>query len=171
MAQKLWFKKKSPLHGSGLFAKNDIKKGSKVIQYIGDKVTKREGDKRADKQIRKAKKDKNNGMVYVFELNKRYDIDGDVDYNFAKFINHSCNPNCEVDGKGLKLWISSIRDIKKGEELSYDYGFGYDEDYKQFPCKCGSKNCCGYIVRAESRWRIKKKYSMANKKKLINNSR
>ena len=61
MAQKLWFKKKSPLHGSGLFAKNDIKKGSKVIQYIGDKVTKREGDKRADRQIRKAKKDKNKG--------------------------------------------------------------------------------------------------------------
>ena len=48
MAQKLWFKKKSPLHGSGLFAKNDIKKGSKVIQYIGDKVTKKEGDKRAE---------------------------------------------------------------------------------------------------------------------------
>ena len=68
MAQKLWLKKKSPLHGSGLFAKNDIKKGSKVIQYIGDKVTKKEGDKRADKQIRKAKKDKNNGMVYVLSL-------------------------------------------------------------------------------------------------------
>ena len=58
MTKKLWFKKKSPLHGSGLFAKNDIKKGSKVIQYIGDKVTKKEGDKRADRQIRKAKKDK-----------------------------------------------------------------------------------------------------------------
>ena len=71
MTQKIWFKKKSPLHGSGLFAKTNIKKGQKVIQYIGDKVTKREGDKRADKQIRKAKKDKNNGMVYVFELNKR----------------------------------------------------------------------------------------------------
>ena len=65
MAQKLWFKKKSPLHGSGLFAKNDIKKGLKVIQYIGDKVTKKEGDKRADRQIRKAKKDKN-------ETNKRF---------------------------------------------------------------------------------------------------
>ena len=112
MAQKLWFKKKSPLHGSGLFAKNDIKKGSKVIQYIGDKVTKKEGDKRADKQIRKAKKDKNNGMVYVFELNKRYDIDGDVDYNFAKFINHSCNPNCEVDIIDNEIWISSINRIK-----------------------------------------------------------
>ena len=51
------------------------------------------------------------------------------------------------------------------------YGFGFDEDYKQFPCKCGSKNCCGYIVRAESRWRISKKFAMSNKKKLINNSR
>ena len=156
MAQKLWFKKKSPLHGSGLFAKNDIKKGSKVIQYIGDKVTKKEGDKRADRQIRKAKKDKNNGMVYVFELNKRYDIDGDVNYNFAKYINHSCNPNCEVVGKGLKLWIKSIKDIKKGEELSYDYGFSFDENFKDYPCRCNSKNCCGYIVKQESRWRVKK---------------
>ena len=90
-----------------------LKKDQKVIQYIGDKVTKREGDKRADKQIRKAKKDKNNGMVYVFELNKRYDIDGDVDYNFAKFINHSCNPNCEVDIIDNEIWISSIKRIKK----------------------------------------------------------
>ena len=50
-------------------------------------------------------------------------------------------------GKGLKLWIFALRDIKKGEELSYDYGFGFDENYKDFVCKCGSKNCCGYIVR------------------------
>ena len=64
-----------------------------------------------------------------------------------------------------------VKDIKKGEEFTCDYGFGYDEDYKQFPCKCQAKNCCGYIVRAESRWRINKKFSMANKKKLINNSR
>ena len=150
MAQKLWFKKKSPLHGSGLFAKNDIKKGSKVIQYIGDKVTKKEGDKRADRQIRKAKKDKNNGMVYVFELNKRYDIDGDADYNFAKFINHSCNPNCEVDIVNDEIWISSIKKIKKNEELCYDYGFEFDkEDYKDHICKCGDKNCIGFIISSE----------------------
>ena len=77
----------------------------------------------------------------------------------ARLINHSCNPNCEVEGKGLKLWIVAIKDIKKGEELSYDYGFGYDEDYKQFVCKCGAKNCVGYIVREGSRWRIKKSRS------------
>ena len=74
--KKLWFKKKSSLHGSGLFALSNIKKGEQVIEYIGDKVTKKEGDKRADKQIKKAEKNKKNGMVYVFELNKKYDIDG-----------------------------------------------------------------------------------------------
>ena len=78
---KLWYKKRSPLHGSGLFAACNIKKGEQVIEYIGDKVTKREGDKRADKQIKKAEKNKKNGMVYVFELNKKYDIDGGVARN------------------------------------------------------------------------------------------
>lgn len=154
--EKLWFKKKSSLHGLGLFAESDIKTGKQVIEYIGDKVTKKEGDKRADKQIKKAQKNKGNGMVYVFELDKKYDIDGGVARNYARFINHSCDPNCEVDGKGLKLWIFALRDIKKGEELSYDYGFGYDKDYKDYVCKCGAKNCCGYIVREGSRWRIKK---------------
>ena len=91
---KLWYKKKSGVHGSGLFACQNIKKGTKIIEYVGDKVTKKEGDKRADIQIIKAKKNKNNGMVYVFELNKRYDIDGDVKYNHARLIKHSCNPNC-----------------------------------------------------------------------------
>ena len=64
---KLWFKKNSGVHGSGLFAFQNIKKGSKVIEYVGDKVTKKEGDRRADIQINKAKKNKNNGMVYIFE--------------------------------------------------------------------------------------------------------
>ena len=155
--KKLWYKKKSSLHGSGLFAVSNIKKGDQVIQYIGDKVTKKEGDRRADIQLKKAEKNKKNGMVYVFELNKRYDIDGGVLRNHARFINHSCDPNCEVEGKGLKLWISSIKDINKNEELTYDYGFSFDENYKDFPCRCGSKNCCGYIVREGSRWRIKKK--------------
>ena len=89
---------------------------------------------------------------------KRQDLDGDFKWNTARLINHSCDPNCEVEGKGLEIWVTSIRFIKKGEELSYDYGFGFDQDYKQFPCKCGSKKCCGYIVREGSRWRINKKF-------------
>ena len=106
--EKLWYKKKSSLHGSGLFAYHVIlKKGNQVIQYIGDKVTKKEGDKRADKQIKKAEKNKNNGMVYVFELNKKYDIDGGVARNHARFINHSCDPNCEVEISNNQIWISA----------------------------------------------------------------
>ena len=83
--------------------------------------------------------------------------------NIAKNINHSCDPNCEVDGTGYKIYVTAIKDIKKNEELTYDYGFSYDEDYKQFPCKCRAKNCCGYIVRSESRWRINKKFRKSSR--------
>ena len=147
---KLWVKKNSDVHGSGLFASQNIKKGSKIIKYVGDKVTKKEGDRRADIQLNKAKRNKNNGMVYVFELNKRYDIDGDARYNHARLINHSCNPNCEVDIKNNQIWISSIKRIKKGEEFTYDYGYSFDkDDLRDNLCKCGSKNCIGFIISSD----------------------
>ncbi len=81
----------------------------------------------------------------------------------AKKIIHGCDPNCEVDGTGYKIYVTAIKNIKKNEELTYDYGFSYDEDYKQFPCKCRAKNCCGYIVRSESRWRINKKFRKSSR--------
>ena len=98
----------------------------------------------------------NSKRIYLFEINKKWDLDGAYNFNTARLINHSCNPNCEVVGKGLKLWIESIKNIKKGEELSYDYGFSFDADFKDYPCRCNSNNCCGYIVKQASRWRIKK---------------
>ena len=149
--KQLWFKKKSHVHGSGLFAVQNIKKGSKIIEYIGDKVTKKEGDKRADKQIKQYKKNKNNGMVYIFELNKLYDIDGSVSHNHAKLINHSCNPNCEVEIINNEIWISAIKNINKNTELSFNYGYSYDTDYVDHVCKCGSSNCVGYILD-EDHW-------------------
>ena len=79
-------------------------------------------------------------------------------------INHSCDNNSHYDGKALKVWVSAVTNIKKGEELTCDYGFGFDKDYKQFPCKCGAKNCCGYIVREASRFRINKKFAMGRNK-------
>ena len=105
-------------------------------------------------------------------LNKTYSLDGDYKFNVAGLVNHSCDANARYDGKGLKIWITADKDIKKGEEITCDYGFSFDKhDYKQFPCKCRSKNCCGFIIREESRWRISQKFAMSNKKKLINNSR
>ena len=152
---KLYKQKSSNIDNRGLFASKNIKKGTKIIYYIGKIITK--------KQTENNPKFDNDKALYLFNLNNRYDLDGDFTYNTARLINHSCNPNCEVEGKGLKLWISSIKDIKKNEELTYDYGFSFDENYKDFPCKCGSKNCCGYIVREGSRWRIKKRKKKSNK--------
>ena len=147
--------RRSKIDNLGLYAARDIKSGAKVIEYKGKVITRREAEENP--------KYDNNKAIYLFNLNNRYDLDGDFAYNTARLINHSCNPNCEVEGKGLKLWISSIKDINKNEELTYDYGFSFDENYKDFPCKCGSKKCCGYIVREGSRWRIKKKKKKFNK--------
>ena len=145
---KLYKIKKSNIDKRGLYASRDIKDGTKIIEYKGKIVTK--------KKVEEDSKFDNDKAIYLFNLNKKYDLDGNFKFNTARLINHSCNPNCEVVGKGLKLWINSIRDIKKDEELTYDYGFSFDKDYKQFPCKCGEKNCVGYIVCARSRWRLKK---------------
>ena len=141
---------KSVIDNKGLYASKDIKKGTKIINYVGKIITKKETDTNPKFDNEKA--------IYLYNLNSKYDLDGDFKYNTARLINHSCDPNCEVDGEGLKLWISAIKDIKKGDELSYDYGFSFDQDYKQFPCTSASKNCCGYIVREGSRWRINKRF-------------
>ena len=146
--------KNSKIDNKGLYANRDIKDRTRIIEYKGKILTK--------KQVEENPKFDNEKAIYLFNINKKYDLDGDYKYNIARLINHSCDPNCEVFGTGLKVWVYAIRDIKKGEELTYDYGFGYDEDYKDFPCKCKSKNCVGYIVREGSRWRIKLK----NKRKV-----
>ena len=161
---KLYKIKKSNIDnkGRGLYAVTKIKAGTKIINYKGKIVT--------NKQVDESAKYDNGKPIYLFTLNKRYTLDGDFSWNTAGLINHSCSPNAEYDGKGLKIWITATRDIRKGEEITCDYGFSFDKDYRQFPCKCRSKNCCGYIVREESRWRINKKFSMKNKKKLINNT-
>ena len=146
---------KSKISNQGLVASKDIKTDTKVIEYRGRLITKKETESN--------KKFDNDKHIYLFNINKKYDMDGDVSWNPARLINHSCSNNCDYNGTGLKLWLIAIKDIKKDEEITADYGFGYDEDYKQFQCKCRSKNCCGYIVRAESRWRINKKFSIGQK--------
>ena len=153
-----YFRKKSGINNLGLFAKSDIKKGEKVIEYKGRKFT--------HKQVEEDDRFDNSKAIYLFTLNERYVLDGDTKTNTAKYINHSCDPNCEVDIINGKIWIIAIKDIKKGDELSYDYGFGYDADFRQFPCKCGSKNCCGYIVRDDQRWRINRKYAKTKQGRL-----
>lgn len=152
----------SSIHNKGVFAKKDIPEGTKIIEYVGRKITKKESDKISDRDLEANKKDSANGAVYIFELNKRYDIDGNVSWNTARYINHTCNPNCETQIIKGHIWIVSTRDIKKGEELSYNYGYDI-ENYEDHPCKCGSENCVGYIVDEDSWSKLKRK--LARKKK------
>ena len=147
--------KKSNIDNKGLVAAKNIKKGTKIIEYKGKLISKKESEVNP--------KFDNSKRIYLFEINSRYDLDGDVSWNTARLINHSCSNNCEYEGTGLKIWVVASKEISKGEELTCDYGFGFDSDYQQFPCNCNSINCCGYIVREGSRWRIK------NKKNSVNN--
>ena len=153
----------SEIHGTGVFARTDIPKGKKVIEYIGEKITKKESEKRSIALIEKNQGSLTDGAVYVFELNKRNDLDGNVPENTARFINHSCDPNCEPDVIKNRIWLLSTRKIKKGEELSYNYGFDL-ECYEEHQCRCGAKRCVGYIT-AEENWRKLKKLIAKKKKK------
>ena len=135
-----WVKvRNSKIHRKGVFAKKDIPKDTYIIEYVGRKITNKEADKISEDETK-------NGIVYLFEINKRYTIDGDVPYNPARFINHACDPNAEsLNDKG-HIWIEAMKDIKKGEEITYDYCLTTDDPYDH-PCKCGSKKCKGYIAK------------------------
>jgi len=134
--------KKSGIHSYGSFAAVDIAEDSKIIQYVGKRITQKQADQRVEED--------KHACIYLFQLNQRDVIDGDVSYNLAKYINHSCEPNCYTEIIKGEIWIMALRDIKKGEELTYNYGFSR-AGWHEHPCKCGSKNCFGFIV-AQEHW-------------------
>jgi SET domain-containing protein len=134
----------SRIDGQGLFAAQDIAKGTRIIAYIGEKITRRESARRLEA-----------GNAYIFHLNYRYALDGETLANTARYINHSCDPNCAVEKTHDTLWIVALRDIKEGEELSYNYGYTL-EHYQDNPCTCGAQNCCGYILDQQYWGRIQR---------------
>ena len=153
----------SKIHGRGMFASQAIPKGTRVIEYVGERITKAEGWRRELARQERAKRG-GDGCIYIFELNTKVDIDGSVLWNTARYINHSCNPNCESQVVRGHVWIVAIRNIKPGEELSYDYYYDYDH-YHEHPCRCGADNCAGYIVKAPVRWRVRHAAASASKRR------
>jgi SET domain-containing protein len=165
--KKLWEKgqseccevRGSAIHGRGVYATRDIAPESEIIQYTGELINKKESERRAWAQAEKAEKT-GDAAVYIFTLDDEWDIDGDVPWNTARLINHSCEPNCEAWIVGGKIYIYSLRAIKAGEELTFDYGFDID-CYEDHPCRCGKDGCVGYIVSREQwpelRRRVEKK--------------
>jgi SET domain-containing protein len=129
--------KPSRIDGVGGFARVDIPAGTRVLEYKGERISKAESLARCEQ---------NN--EYIFALDEEHDLDGNVSWNPARFLNHSCAPNCEaVPGEG-KIWIVSIRRITEGEELTFNYGYDL-EDWRVHTCRCNSNDCVGYIVAEE----------------------
>lgn len=154
VGKKLYEVRGSTIHSRGVFATEDIPVGARVIQYIGEKVTKAESERRGHRAWEKALKS-GGGAVYLFTLNNRYDIDGAFGWNTARLINHSCDPNCEVHILRGKIWIIALRDISAGDEITFNYGFDL-ENYEDHPCYCGSKRCVGFIA-GEEYWPLLKR--------------
>jgi SET domain-containing protein len=149
--------RRSPIHGTGVFATRTIKSGTEVIEYKGKLIT----HKYADKHYGDGGE---TGHTFLFTLNDDYIIDANVDGSDARWINYSCDPNCQAvlheDGKGRtkkdQVIIEAIRDIKRGEELTYDYGITLEVRQtarlkKIWECRCGSPKCIGTMLKPKSR--------------------
>lgn len=134
---------KSKIHDTGLFAFKDIPKGTKVIEFRGEKISKDESVRRLEEEPIKEE------LMHIFELDDDHDVDGGVDGSDAIYLNHSCEPNLEVDDEGNELWFYAIRDIRKGEELTFDYNVAFTLDVLKEGCRCGSPNCRGCIINEE----------------------
>lgn len=145
---------RSSLHGHGLFTRVALPKGARVIEYVGERITKAEAERRDEQRLIRLAAG-GDGCVYIYELNQRHDIDGRVPWNPARRINHSCAPNCEADVIRGRIWIVALRDLPPGAELTYDYRFDATE-WRLHPCRCGAPECVGYIVNQARRARLRR---------------
>ena len=138
----------SKIHGRGVYAIAPIKKGARIIEYLGDRISHGEADRRYEQ------KGDDDGHTFLFIASSRTVIDAGVGGNDARFINHSCNPNCETVIEGSRVFIDAIRSIKPGEELGYDYQLTWETtddpaELALYACRCGAKRCRGTMLDRE----------------------
>ncbi|MBS0578454.1 MAG: SET domain-containing protein-lysine N-methyltransferase [Proteobacteria bacterium] len=146
----------SPVHGLGVFALRRIRKGTRVIEYLGERVPHKEADRRYDL------KPADDNHTFLFIVDSRTVIDAGVGGNAARFINHTCAPNCESVTQNRRVFIEAIRTIEKGEELAYDYQIEWDPSDPPnideiFACRCGAPDCRGTMLWPPPGERRKKK--------------
>ncbi|MCK9537793.1 SET domain-containing protein [Dokdonella sp.] len=145
--------RRSPIHGNGVFALVDIPAGTELIHYGGRLLTHAQAD-------RLYANSSDSGHTFLFTLNDRYVIDANQDGNSARWINHSCAPNCRAlleesahgDPRKDRIVIETLRDLQAGEELTYDYGIVLEERLTPrlkaiWACRCGAENCTGTLLK------------------------
>ena len=137
--------RRSKVHGLGVFATRRIRKGTRVVEYLGDRVSHREADRRYEQ------KTTDDNHTFLFIVDRATVIDGGANGNDARFINHSCDPNCESITEDRRVFVEAIRTIQPGEELKYDYSIGRDKQDPPnvdeiFACRCGARGCRGSML-------------------------
>jgi uncharacterized protein len=154
----------SPIHGRGVFALRRIAKGTRIIEYLGDRITHAQADRRYEDH------DENDNHTFLFSVDRGLVIDAEVGGNDARFINHSCGPNCESVIESRRVFIDALRDIDPGEELSYDYQIGRERDDPPnvddiYACRCGASDCRGTMLWPPQRPRRAPKRKAAAKRR------
>jgi SET domain-containing protein len=142
----------SRIHGYGVFALRRIRKGTTVIEYLGDRVTHDLANERYKD------KDPKDGHTFLFTVDAKTVIDAGVNGNEARFVNHGCHPNCQTVNTGRRIFIEALRTIQPGEELAYDYQIQRDDDDPAdvdviFACHCGAQSCRGSMLEAPKKKR------------------
>ncbi len=140
----------SRVHGYGVFAARRIRKGTTIIEYLGDRVTHEEANERYED------KDPLDGHTFLFTVDKKTVIDAGINGNEARFVNHGCDPNCQAVEANKRIFIEAIRTIRPGEELAYDYSIQRDDDDpanvdEVFACRCGAQECRGSMLEARKK--------------------
>jgi hypothetical protein len=155
--------RRSKVHGNGCFARRFIPKGTRIIEYLGERMSHKEADRRY------ADDDVNNNHTFLFIADRRTVIDATVGGNEARWINHSCDGNCESEIEKSRVFIDATRDIEKGEELGYDYQIGRDKSDPPnvdeiYACRCGSPKCRGTMLWPAKRPKPRRKAKKAVKR-------
>jgi hypothetical protein len=148
--------RRSKIHGTGVFAKKAIRKGTRITQYVGEHISHAEADRRYENKAH------DDNHTFLFTLDSRTVIDGGSGGSSARYINHSCDPNCETVIDKKRVFVEAVRAIRAGEEICYDYMIERDKSDPPdidviFACRCGSKNCRGTMLLPPKKVRRKKK--------------
>jgi SET domain-containing protein len=156
----------SKVHGKGAFALAAIAKGTRLIEYVGERVSHKEADRRYES------KDANDNHTFLFIVDARTVIDAGVDGNDARFFNHSCDPNCESVIENGRVYIETTRAAQPGEELTYDYQIQREADDPAdideiFACRCGAPQCRGTMLWPTERKPAKRPARKAKRKKTV----
>src|SRR5688500_9199008 len=154
----------SDVHGRGVFAVAPIRKGTRILEYLGDRISHDAADARYEDH------DENDNHTFLFIVDKHTVIDAAVGGNDARFINHQCEGNCESVIKNRRVFIDAVRDIAPGQELGYDYEIGRDKDDPPnvdeiYACRCGSEKCRGTMLWPAKKPAVKAKAKAKAKSK------